>query len=183
MHSPLNKSSVSSVLGMQICRNDTIFRLWLHLQVLLFYTSSRSSNGTDSCLSFSASVDFAWITNLVAYYRPNLAPEIRLPFSCRCLTTQLHVAEKFCGIDTRSINSPLKQHNFPENHYAVVDALRQAWIYLTLKSILREFKLNNAILRYRIDEDQDALFEEDLDHSLPQQQQQQLMVPSEFWVQ
>ncbi len=132
-----------------------------------------------------ASVDFAWITNLVAYYKPSWAPEIRLPFSCRCLTTQLHVAEKFCGIDTRSANSPLKQHGFPENHYAVVDSIRQAWIYLTLKSILREFKLNNAILRYRIDEDQDAMLVEHLHNSLPhqKQQQQKMMQFPEFWVQ
>lgn len=123
-----------------------IYRLSWHLPVRSL--SIQIMISAHSFFLVSASVDFAWITNLVAYYRPAWAPEIRLPFSCRCLTTQLHVAEKFCGIDTRSVNSPLKQHGFPENHFAVQDALRQAWIYLTLKSILREFKANVSFLQY-----------------------------------
>lgn len=84
---------------------------------------------------------------MVAYYRPQWAPAIDLPFSCRCLTTQLHVAEKFCGIDTRSEESPLRQHGFQERHFALEDSLRQAWIYLTLKSLLREHKLEHACLK------------------------------------
>lgn len=94
----------------------------------------------DLIVSSPASVDYAWITNLVSCYRPEWAPRIELPYGCRCLATMLHIAEKYCDIDTRSEQSALRQHPFPANHMALMDAMRQAFVYLKLKMLLRQHK-------------------------------------------
>lgn len=87
-----------------------------------------------------ASFDYAWLVSLVAYYRPDDAPDIQLPIACRDLTTMQHVAEKFFGIDTRSSESILEQHCFGTKHHALNDALRQAWQFLTLRSEMARYK-------------------------------------------
>ncbi len=84
-----------------------------------------------------AAYDWQWVNSVYHQYEPTNAYQI--PYSCECMST-LRRAVGYMGKDETAASDFMTAgtENLPHTHYALEDALEQAYKYLRLRKFLTE---------------------------------------------
>ncbi len=84
-----------------------------------------------------AAYDWQWVNSIYHQYKPDAAYSI--PYSCECMST-LRRGLEYLGKDDDKVSAFMAVgiENLPHTHYALEDALEQAYKYLRLRKYMTE---------------------------------------------